>query len=217
MQSHGRTKVAGEYKAVLELADALHTQLMYPTQSQERMVQVEISKEDTYETKSEIGVKSTLTLPESTLRRRVTKDLHGGSMAYDTPFNRSNFRPDAHAQRLFRDLLRKEAYWIVLFTLSIVPEISLFLTGLYPHYEGPGNTTYISTTMHLILVGFPAILLLSLCLGSTGKSRVVLFIWMFALFCIVPVLVLAGVAAQAAKDRAGLFENGVCSRKNKCM
>lgn len=55
--------MAGEYKAVFELSDAMHAQLD------------SMEEEDGKEVRQ---------ITESTLRRRIKKDLRGGSIAYDT-------------------------------------------------------------------------------------------------------------------------------------
>lgn len=64
MQRRGREYLAGEHKAILELANAMQDQL------------TDINAE---------GIKGVRTLNETKLRCRITKDLCGGSIAYTTP------------------------------------------------------------------------------------------------------------------------------------
>jgi hypothetical protein len=64
MKRRSRTEVAGEYKAVFELADTLRTQIQ------------------AYEKEHGDDVPA---VTEANLRRRVMTDLRGGSMFYSTP------------------------------------------------------------------------------------------------------------------------------------
>jgi hypothetical protein len=86
MSPRDRSEVAGEYKAVLELANALNTQLLKPGET-------------------EPG--SLLALPEKALCRRVAQDARGGSVAYEKPLLAGN------AWREFMTVIRKEVWWIV--------------------------------------------------------------------------------------------------------
>nr|GFD59915.1 hypothetical protein [Tanacetum cinerariifolium] len=63
MRQRGREDVSGEYRAVFELSDAMHEQLS-PLQNED--------------------AKDVREIDESTLRKRITKDLRGGTIAYET-------------------------------------------------------------------------------------------------------------------------------------
>ena len=72
MKRRGRTDVAGEHKAILELAHAMqqqHAGLAPPTKEQQ---------EDSAST-------TAIPVTEATLHHRVTKELRGGSIAYAAP------------------------------------------------------------------------------------------------------------------------------------
>jgi hypothetical protein len=84
MKQRGRTHVAGEYKAVLELAHAITTQLHDAGHS---------------------SAKETLDLSESELRRRFKKDLDDGSIAYEAPLMPGG-------QHAFKVLLLAEIWWL---------------------------------------------------------------------------------------------------------
>lgn len=155
MENRGRTDVAGEYKAVLELAVALTTQLLQAR---------------------EINTMGILTLSESNLRYRITKDLHGGLMIYGTPLLTSGNTGECNARNGFRNLLKKEVWWIILILMSLGPGFFVFILN---HYM-----------KSWIFFGFSATLVLTVCIGSSGKSRGVLFLWLFALLCFIPLLIL---------------------------
>ena len=73
---HNRADVAGEYKAVFELADAMRDQL----------VQQEVEKAE-----------HVTRITESELRKRIKIDLRGGTITYHAVF-----LPEVHGDRLFR-------------------------------------------------------------------------------------------------------------------
>jgi hypothetical protein len=155
MKNRGWIDVAGEYKAVLELADALNTQL-----PQAR----------------DIGTMDILTLPESNLRHRITKDLRGGFMIYEMPRLTTGNTGECDARNGFRSLLKKEAWWIILILLSLGPGFFVFILN---HYM-----------QSWVFFGFTATLVLTVCIGSSGKSRGVLFFWLFILLCFMPLFIL---------------------------
>jgi hypothetical protein len=155
MKNRGRTGVAGEYKAVLELADALNTQLLQAR---------------------DIDTMDIFTLPESNLRHRITKDLRGGLMIYEMPRFTIGNMGECDARNGFRSLLKKEACWIILILMSLVPGFLVFILN---HYM-----------QSWVFFAFSATLVLTVCIGSSGKSRAVLFLWLFILLCFIPLLIL---------------------------
>jgi len=155
MKHHGRTNVAGEYKAVLELADALNAQFMHAR---------------------EMGTKDILALSESKLRRRIKKDLNGGLMTYETPLLTSNDEGKCNDKKGFRSLLKTEVWWIIPILMTWGANLMGFL--LFPY------------AMALIFLGLLVTLVLTVCIGSSGKSRGVLFLWLFTPLCLTPLFVL---------------------------
>lgn len=94
----GRTDVAGEYKAVFELADAMREQI------------VQQETED---------AKDVLLITESALRKRIAKDLRGGAIAYDSML--VSRVDDMSAEKwLFRAWAKREAWWLLAFAVSLV-------------------------------------------------------------------------------------------------
>jgi hypothetical protein len=148
MALRGRAEVAGEYKAVLELAAALNTHLLQPEE----------------ETKSG----ALLALPEKVLRRRVTQDTRGGSMAYEQSLQTGD------AWREISKVLRKEVWWI----LSIL---------------GSLGAVFLFSVMNLafpwVFAGASAALTLPVFIGTSGRSRAVILVWAFPLLCLIPLVV----------------------------
>jgi hypothetical protein len=164
MKNRGRKDVAGEYKAVLELADALNTTLVQNMDS---------------------SPQNTLNLTESTIRRRITKDLHGGSIAYETPLLAGGENGEGDHREELRKWLKKEAWWILVIVVSLAPCFFLFMTA--------------PRGMSWILVEFLAALVFTVCIGTSGKSRGVLFLWSFTLLCLIPLLISVPVLLYTAR------------------
>jgi hypothetical protein len=100
--------VAGEYKAVLELAAALNKQLLPAIPLENNGI---------------------LTLTESNLRCRIKEDPHGGSMTYETSLLTSDDKNDDDAGTGFRGFLRKEGWWVVSILAFLGTGCGLFLSG----------------------------------------------------------------------------------------
>lgn len=157
MRSRGRTEVAGEYTTVLELADSMHTQLhQYGVFDK---------------TNPQEGTKSILWLTESTLCRRVTDDLHGGSITYRMPL----LPTDANGRRGgcngLRDLLKRDGWWTALVVISLLASLSLLSTF---------STSFLGLVIIWVLVTFPATMLLTVCLGLPGRAGA---LYCFGLCC----------------------------------
>jgi hypothetical protein len=89
MKQRGRKHVAGEYKALLELANAMQTQL------------VTASCRDAHDAAN---------LSESELRRRIAADLNGGSISYATPLLSNN---GGNIEWGIVSYLKKKGWWLV--------------------------------------------------------------------------------------------------------
>ncbi|KAH7087845.1 hypothetical protein FB567DRAFT_592502 [Paraphoma chrysanthemicola] len=103
MKQRGRTHVAGEYKAVLELAHAITTQLHDAGQA---------------------SAKEVLDLSESELRRRFKKDLNDGSIAYEAPLMSTG-------QHGFKTWLLAEMWWLAAILVVLGGFFSLCLLMPY--------------------------------------------------------------------------------------
>lgn len=151
MTARGRNDVAGEYKAVLELANAVTTQLL------------EAGK---------LSNNEILSLSESALRRRFKEDLNGGAIAYEAPLLEGK-------ERGLRFWMLQEKWWVAAIVASLAGFFSMFvlLAGRLS-----GNLSWIPA-------GIAAALVLTVCIGTTGKSRAVLLMGGVLLFCVVPMAI----------------------------
>jgi hypothetical protein len=87
MKRGGRTEVAGEYKAIFELADSMRTQIQ------------------AYEKEHGDDFPA---VTESSLRYRVNKDLRGGSMSYTTPLLPNGKDGQGDAEWSFRAWMKRK-------------------------------------------------------------------------------------------------------------
>jgi hypothetical protein len=141
MKRRGRRNedVAGEHKAVLELAAAMRDQM----------------NEDA---KEEGGDVSAFT--EAELRRRIRKDLRGGSISYTTPL-----LPNGESGQEWTTKA-----WIKNYKLSIIATVTCVAAMVV-------IVALLGWTFMFFLV-LPFELIVTLCVGSTRKSRIVLFFWL---------------------------------------
>jgi len=156
-RGRGKADVAGEHKAVFELAAAMREQISEPA-------------------KEEGGDVSAFT--EANLRRRITKDLRGGSISYTTPL-----LPNGESGQEWDAIP-----WIKSHKLSIIAMVAcivaMALSAVY----------LLRTTMFLLPL--PGVLALALYIGSTGKSRIVLFVYIYLIVTIPTQLVVMMYALQ---------------------
>jgi hypothetical protein len=142
MKTRGRKEVAGAHKAVLELADAMRTHLL------------------------DDGVQGDglSTLTETKLRRRITKDLRGGSISYATPLLANTKERYNGTEHGFKPLVKSYKWSIATFFMSLV----LMILGIYTAF---GSFFY----------PVPIEWAISIYLGTSRVSRVTLFFWSFVL------------------------------------
>lgn len=142
--------MAGEYKAVLELAHAMGSQLR------------------------RAGAADIKGLAESDFRRRIRYQIDGGRIGYEYRCNtEEEIGRDADA--CLSSWIRKEMWWLI-FIFATLPGIfflSLMMNG----------------RMVWVLVGLLVTLILTICIGTTRRSRGVLFFWIFLVSCVMPLLV----------------------------
>jgi hypothetical protein len=108
MKQRGRKHVAGEHKALLELANAMQDQLAMTTGS---------------------DVHGTANLSESELRRRIAADLDGGSISYSAPLLSNS---GGNTEWGMVSYLKKEAWWLVALTIFCSASIAGGIYGLMP-------------------------------------------------------------------------------------
>jgi hypothetical protein len=155
MKRRDRDQVAGEYKAVLELANAMQNQLLKHSGSTE---------------------KDPANMPESELYRRITQDLHGGAISYKTPLlsNEGDGRGDAG----WRDVtayLGREVGWLAALVVSATASI---IVGVY-----------LLLPVLVFVLGITVSLIVTICVGSTQKSKWIIMWWCFWSLVVLPQLI----------------------------
>lgn len=161
----GRSDVAGEYKAVFELADAMHTQL------------IEHMKEEG----SNDDVRS---ITESALRQRIKSDLRGGTIAYDTSILLDKTDgPGDTGNWTLKVWARREMWWLLALALAIVVEgvviSQLVRTGIESNYW--------------FFPMLPLAIVFAMFVGLTHASRGMVLLWAVLLVCVLPAIVVGGV------------------------
>ncbi|CAN9432354.1 unnamed protein product [Alternaria alternata] len=147
-RGRGRGDVAGENKAVFELAAAMREQMNEPTKEEGDDVSA---------------------LTETKLRRRITKDLRGGSISYTTPI-----LPNGDSSEKWNAIA-----WIKSNKLSIIAMIVCLVAMMINLFVWvPDDTGTVA------LLPLPTVLIAALYIGSTRGSRIVLFVWIFILVVI---------------------------------
>ena len=95
----GREDVAGEYKAVFELSDAMHTQLS------------QLGSEE---------AKDVRQITESDLRQRIAKDLCGGTIAYDTALLSKGDDGTGDIDWTLKGWAKREIWWLIALAVSVI-------------------------------------------------------------------------------------------------
>lgn len=150
MAKRGRNDVAGEWKAVLELASAIHAGL---------------DGLDSDNLKA-------MTIEESRLRKRIKDDLRSGSIAYSTLLLPNDKNGKGDSAYGLASWLRQELWWLLAFIAFIVTAIIIGFWHAYPIF--------------IFVVGIPLAMVVPMTIGSSGKSRAILFMWDLLMLCIVP-------------------------------
>jgi hypothetical protein len=155
MKQRGRKQVAGEYKAILELANAMQIQLLSHSGSSE---------------------KTTANMSESELRRRIAKDIRGGAISYETPLLSNGEDGCGNAGRgAVTVYLKRETWWLVALVVSVVTSI---IVGVY----------YLLPVL-IFIVGITVSLIVTICVGSTHKSKGIILWWSFWALAVLPQLI----------------------------
>ncbi len=164
----GSKDVAGEYKAVFELSDAMHTQL------------TQFEKEEANDFRD---------ITESELRRRITKDLHGGSIAYNTALLHADPDGIKSDEWTLVAWMRREMWWM--FTLAVSVVVDGFIIRRFL-IDGLRGDLWLFPALPLAIV-------FSMVVGLTYKSRLMVLLWAVLVLCVLPAIVL-GIAIQAAVE-----------------
>ena len=159
MKQRGRQDVAGEYRAVFELADAMHDQLS------------SVATEEAQDARQ---------MKESTLRQRITKDLRGGAVAYDTALLSKQEGVIEDNEWTLKAWARRELWWLIALVASIVIDvvcIRAFVIGL-------------QRTNLFVFWALPLVLIFAMYVGTTHSSRGMVLLWVALVVCVLPAIVL---------------------------
>jgi hypothetical protein len=155
MKKRGRSEVIGAYKAVFELASAMKIELE-PQPNKLETCDVAL-------------------LTEEQLRRRITQDLHGGTISFETDGVLDGELPQQGDSWRFGKLLKDNAYCLALLVVftpaAVIPWTSWFLEKV------------------LIVVVIPFLTLFVMYVGESRESTAVLFWWPVLLFTPVQMIV----------------------------
>jgi hypothetical protein len=155
MRRRSREEVTGEYKAILELSEAIRKQL------------------DGHMDLEGDGVSAAT---ESSLRRRITKDLRGGSIAYVTPLLSNRDGGVGDTDWGIKSWIWSEVWWLTLVVLTLAGALAIWITL-------PGTPGVVIGSG---VCGLLVTLFLTMYISTSRKSRAVLFIWSFFLLTLVP-------------------------------
>jgi hypothetical protein len=161
----GRTDVVGEYKAVFELADAMHTQL------------TELTKEEG----SSDDVRG---ITESSLRQRIKSDLRGGTIAYDTNIllDKSDEPGDVDNWTL-KGWTRREVWWFLALASAIAIDGIAISQLVKTRMES--NLWFFPALP--LAIGF------AMFVGFTHASRGMVLLWAVLVACVLPAIVVGSV------------------------
>lgn len=159
MKKRGREKedVAGEHKAVFELAAAMREQISEPAKEEGDDVSA---------------------FTEAKLRRRITKDLRGGSISYTTPL-----LPNGETGQDWetKALIKSHKFSIMAMVVCI---LAMALSA-----------AHLPRTA-MFLLPLPGVLALALYIGSTRQSHFVLFVWIYLIVALPTQLVVISFARK---------------------
>lgn len=154
----GREDVAGEYKAVFELADAMREQL----------VQREAE-----------NAKDVHHITESVLRKRITKDLRGGTIAYDATLTHKTNETTAK-DWAFKAWVKREVWWLLALAVSLVVDGCLINAsvryGLRADVWG--------------FIALPLTIGFAMYVGLSHRSRGMVLFWAILVMCVLPAIIL---------------------------
>jgi hypothetical protein len=171
LKRRGRTEVAGEYKAVFELADTIRTRIQE------------------YEREHGDDVPA---VTESGLRRRVMKDLRGGSISYTTPLLSNEKVGQGYAGWNFRAWMKRNHMSFFALFVSFAVALIIFVA-------------YVKVAL-VLFVPLPLECAIYLYLGTSQRSRTVLFFWLYVVISVVPQI-------GHALDYAGMNQNQILNAR----
>ena len=210
-RKEGPRNIAGRQKAVLELADAMQEQLLYleiddmagstpnPARDSDDNIKHKTAllspssanKQSAFTSSSHSTLYSPSSLSEATLTRRINKDLRGGSISYRRHARPLRISPDDKqdldtattptTNKLRRWLYREK--WGLLALLATAG-ITAGATASFWMKGGQMDVWIVS-------IGLSFAVPFGFFTGSTGASRVTLFMYAFVLASVIPAIIVA--------------------------
>lgn len=168
MKQRGREDVAGEYKAVFELSDAMREQLS-PLQNED--------------------AKDVREIDESTLRKRITKDLRGGTIAYETLLLSEGESSTADSDWSVKGWAKREAWWLLALVTSMI--VSGLCIRAFISQGGRGDL--------FIFWALPFALMFSMYVGTTHRSRSMVLFWAALVVCVLPGIIVGVVFSKVTR------------------
>ncbi|KAH7138705.1 hypothetical protein B0J11DRAFT_23162 [Dendryphion nanum] len=202
----GKRDLASDYKAILELANAMHQQLAQRDENEGPSLLAQRDRDRTpSRSDSTLFLMTTLprahsertdlfsytTMTSSELRRRIKKDLRGGSISRQSivqGVNIDSLEPTEQTQnRTFWQWLKQHKWWLLLLTTSMCISVA--------------TTIIMEAPFLMVFFGITVIVVPVICIGSTSESRAILFFWGFILFGVFPQLAFVGFATRIRAPR----------------
>lgn len=146
LKRHGFNQVSGDIKAVFELAERMQDQL-----------DLVVPTKSVYQHTT-----------DAQLRRRIDKELQGGSISYASQLTLEDGGEPKATATMLTLFPRLNNLWMVAFLLVFVTSLSILQFYLITH------KVVMMQTMALMLLSIYLLLVVSI--GSTNRSRVVLFV-----------------------------------------
>lgn len=162
----GTQDSVGEYKAIFALAYAMQAQLEETTKEEGQNVS---------------------TLTEAQLRRRITKDLSGGSISYKSSLLHEEDGEDVKADTTgwgFKAWWKEEMWWIIGMLVALVGWIVPVVYSLYVIFAWV----------------LPLVWVFVMVVSSSGRVRAVLLFWPLLVLGAVPTIVFSLMSVQTNWD-----------------
>ncbi|KAH8730779.1 hypothetical protein GQ44DRAFT_606115 [Phaeosphaeriaceae sp. PMI808] len=161
MRRWGKNEVSGEHKAVLELASAMQKQL-----------QQELERGDATDVQ---------TMSEHQIRRRIAKDLNGGSILLkSTTLLGSEHKVESNISEheiypfSFKDWMKGEKWWLIFLFLS--------MTAMWV-------CVFFAPTWVIFLL-LPFAVLFAMYVSESSKNRGVIVFWLVLVLGVVPTMII---------------------------
>lgn len=168
MKQRGREHVAGQYKAVYELSEAMQEQIL------------PLENEDGRDMRH---------ITEATLRQRVTKDLKGGAISYESPLLSKSEDDAINNAWTFKAWMRREMWWLIAFAACVVISIIAIRASVADRRDDL-----------FVFFALPLALGFAMYVGTTHQSRGVVLFWAVMVVCVVPAIIAGVIVVMLQKS-----------------